>query len=99
MSVPRSDFEKTGDRLEQAEAILVYEGAAAHRLVAARALLSTLSSTVMPTLSTRKQWVGIVETMLRLKHDIATADEVMDLSRQIADLRRAIRAHEADISC
>lgn len=99
MFLPRSDLEKIGDKLEQAEAILAYEGGTFHRLAAVRALLRTLNSTVMPTLSMRKQWVGIVETTLRLKHDMATADEVVDLSRQIADLRRAIRAYEADISC
>lgn len=97
MTLPRSDLEKIGDRLEQAEAILAYEGTTAHRLSAVRALLSPLGSTVMPTRSTRKQWVGIVETMLQLKHDTATADEAGDLSRQIADLRRAIHAHQADI--
>jgi hypothetical protein len=37
--------------------------------------------------------------MLRLKDDTASAHAVVDLSRQIADLRRAIRSHEADISC
>ncbi len=99
MSLQRSDLEKMGDRLEQAEAILAYDGASSHRLAAVRALLRTLSSTVMPTPSMRKQWVAIAETMLLLKQDMATTVEVADLSRQIATLRQAIRAHEVDISC
>jgi hypothetical protein len=98
VSLPRSHLEQIGDKLEQAEAILAYNGGSSHRLAAVRALLSPLGSAVMPSLSMRKRWVGIVETMLRLKHDMATADEVADLSRQIVDLRRAVRAHEVHIS-
>ena len=61
MPLPRSHLEKIGDKLEQSEAILAYEGVTFHRIAAVRALLRALRSTVMPTLSMRKQWVSIAE--------------------------------------
>src|SRR5262249_23289321 len=94
----RSDLETIGDRLEQAEAILAYEGALSRRLFAVRKLLSGFDSAVLPTRGMRKRWIGVLETILKLDHQAATAAEVADVVRQIQNLRRAVRAHEADIS-
>ena len=96
MSGPsRTDLEKIGDRLEQVEAILAYEGALTRRLIAVRELLS--HSAALPTRGMRKRWIAILETMLKLDANVATAAQVADLLRQIESLRRAVRAHEADI--
>ena len=94
---PRSELEQIGDRLEQVEAILVYEGALHRRLIAARSLLNLSGSALLPTRSMRKQWIEMLETMLKLDAKAATVAEVADLLRQVEILRRAVRAHEADI--
>ena len=94
---PRSELEQIGDRLRQAEAILAYEGALTRRLIAVRELLSRSDSTALPSPNTRKLWADILETMLRLDMMVPAAGEVADLLRQIESLRRAVRAHEADI--
>ena len=94
---PRSELEKIGDRLEQVEAILAYVGPLHRRLVAVRSLLSPSGSAILPTRSMRKRWTDILETMLKLDAKVATPAEVADLLRQVEHLRRAVRAHEADI--
>ena len=94
---PRSDLERIGDRLEQVEAILAYEGALHRRLIAARSLLNVSARAALPTRSMRKQWTDMLETMLKLDAKFATAAEAADLLRQVEALRRAVRAHEADI--
>ena len=77
MSGPsRTDLEKIGDRLEQVEAILAYEGALTRRLIAVRVLLSHSDSAALPTASMRKRWIGILESMLKLDAKVATAAEV-----------------------
>jgi hypothetical protein len=96
-SQPRSDLELIGDRLEQVEAILTYEGALHRRLLAVRSLLNLSGSAVLPTRSMRKRWTDMLETMLRLDAKAATPAEAEELLRQVESLRRAVRAHEADI--
>ena len=93
----RSDLERISDRLEQVEAILAYEGALHRRLLAVRSLLSGFSSTVFPTHDMRKHWIDILETMLRLDAKVATVAEAAELLQHVERLRRAVRAHEADI--
>jgi len=94
---PRSDLELIGDRLEQVEAILAYEGALHRRLIAVRSPLNLSGSAVLPTRSMRKRWTDLLETMLRLDAKVATPAAAAELLRQIEGLRRAVRAHEADI--
>ena len=91
-----SDLERIGDRLEQVEAILAYEGALTRRLIAVRELLSLSDSAALPS-SMRKRWIDILETMLKLDAEDASAADVAELLRQIKSLRRAVRAHEAAI--
>jgi hypothetical protein len=93
----RTDLEKIGDRLEQVEAILAYEGALTRRLIAVRELLGHSDSAALPTRSMRKRWIDLLETMLKLDANVATAGDVANLLRQIENLRRAVRGHEADI--
>ena len=98
MSGPsRTALEKIGDRLEQVEAILAYEGALTRRLIGVRELLSRSDSAALPTRGMRKRWIDILETMLKLDANVATTAQGADLLRQIESLRRAVRAHEADI--
>ena len=96
--LPRSDLEVIGDRLEQAEAILAYEGALGRRLTAVRSLLSHSGGAALPTRSMRKQWTEILETMLKLDAKVATPGEAAELLRQVESLRRAVRAHEGHIA-
>ena len=93
----RTDLEKIGDRLEQVEAILAYEGALSRRLIAVRELLRLSDSATLPTRSMRERWIDILETMLKLDAKVATAAEAADLLLQVEGLRRAVRAHEAKI--
>ena len=93
----RTDFEMIGDRLEQVEAILAYEGVLTRRMIAVRELLSHYDGAALPTLSMRKRWIDILETMLKLDANVATAAEAADLLQQVERLRRAVRAHQADI--
>ena len=98
MSGPsRSDLEKIGDRLEQVEAILAYVGPLHRRLIAVRSLLNVSGSAVLPTRGMRKRWTDMLETMLRLDAKVATPAEGAELLRQVESLRRAVRAHEANI--
>jgi hypothetical protein len=94
---PRSDLEQIGDRLEQVEAILAYEGPLHRRLIAVRSLLNLSGSAVLPTRSMRKRWTDMLETMLRLDAKVAAPAEAAELLRQVESLRRAVRAHEVDI--
>ena len=71
----RTDLEMIGDRLEQAEAILAYEGMLTRRLIAVRELLSQSDTASLPTLSMRKRWIDILETMLKLDANVAVAAE------------------------
>ena len=93
----RTDLEMIGDRLEQAEAILAYEGTLTRRLIAVRELLSLSDSGTLPTRAMRKHWTDILETMLKLDAHVAAAADVADVLRQVEALRRTVRAHEADI--
>ena len=92
--IPRSELEQIGDRLEQAEAILAYEGALPRRLSAVRSMLSQYNSGALPTSSMRKRWTEILETMLKLDAKFASAAEAAELLQRIKDLRKAVRAHE-----
>ena len=94
---PRSELENIGDRLEQVEAILAYEGPLHRRLIAVRSLLNLSARAALPTRAMRKDWTELLETMLKLDAKVATPAEAADLLRQVEMLRRAVRAHEADI--
>ena len=93
----RTDLEKIGDRLEQVEAILAYDGALPRRLIAVRSLLNLSGNAALPTRAMRKDWTELLEMMLKLDAKAATPAEVADLLREVERLRRAVRAHEADI--
>ena len=90
----QSALETIDDRLENAEAILAYDGFAKHRLSGVRTLLRALHSRDLSTSNMRKQWTGIVEAMLRLSDSTATVDQVRRLHDQIAQLRDGIRRHQ-----
>jgi hypothetical protein len=92
-----SDIKRIGDRLEQVDAILACEGGLHRPLSAVRSLLSGFSGTAFPTHDMRRRWIDMLETMLRLDAKVATVAEAADLLRHVEQLRRAVRAHEADI--
>src|SRR5689334_1227248 len=93
----RTDLERIGDRLEQVEAILAYEGALTRRLIGVRELLSHSDSAALPTRSMRNRWADILETMSKLDAKVASAADVADLLREIETFRRAVRAYETSI--
>ena len=91
------DTSDLAERLEQAEALLAYEGGAVLRLAAVRALLSLVSAASMPDRRMRPLWTGITRMLLRLDDATVTKEDIRDLRQRVGELLVAVRNHRGEV--
>jgi hypothetical protein len=91
------DTSDLAGRLEQAEALLAYEGGAVPRLAAVRSLLSLVSGASMPERRMRPRWSEIARLLLKLDDETVTKEEIRDLRRRVGALLVAVRNHRPEM--
>jgi len=91
------DTSDLAERLEQAEALLAYEGGAVLRLAAVRSLLSLVTAASMPDRRLRPHWTGITRMLLRLEDATVTKEDVRELHQRVGALLIALRNHRAGV--